>query len=270
MSEDFVRFYNMSRNPFSKGLPCDLAHPTEDLRQVHARLDHLARAGGIGLITADPGMGKTFAVRTWADSLNPNTNRVVYLCLSTVTNMEFYRELCQGLGIEPCFKKTDMFRDVQTCVRSLVEERRQRVTVVVDEAHYLQSSVLRDLQMIANFDMDSRDMLALVLVGHSVLAQYLSRQPHEALRQRLVASYRMRGLDEAGTADYVRSMLLKAGADPDILDEAALASAHACAGGSVRRLNSVVTNALTIGAQQRARAVDAEMVRCAADELAIL
>lgn len=270
MAEDFVRFYNMSRNPFSKGLPCDLAHQTEDLRQVHARLDHLARAGGIGLITADPGMGKTFAVRTWAERLNPNTNRLVYLCLSTVTNMEFYRELCQGLGIEPCFKKTDMFRDVQACVRSLVEERRQRVTVVVDEAHYLQSSVLRDLQMIANFDMDSRDMLAIVLVGHTVLAQYLSRQPHEALRQRLVASYRMRGLDEAGTADYVRSMLLRAGADPDILDAAALASAHACAGGSVRRLNSVVTNALTIGAQQRARAIDAEMVRCAADELAIL
>ena len=210
MAEDFVRFYNMSRNPFSKGLPCDLAHQTEDLRQVHARLDHLARAGGIGLITADPGMGKTFAVRTWAERLNPNTNRLVYLCLSTVTNMEFYRELCQGLGIEPCFKKTDMFRDVQACVRSLVEERRQRVTVVVDEAHYLQSSVLRDLQMIANFDMDSRDMLAIVLVGHTVLAQYLSRQPHEALRQRLVASYRMRGLDEAGTADYVRSMLTRA------------------------------------------------------------
>ena len=145
-----------------------------------------------------------------------------------------------------------------------------RVTLVIDEAHYLQSSVLRDLQMIANFDMDSRDMLAIVLVGHTVLAQYLSRQPHEALRQRLVASYRMRGLDEAGTADYVRSMLLRAGADPDILDAAALASAHACAGGSVRRLNSVVTNALTIGAQQRARAIDAEMVRCAADELAIL
>ena len=270
MAEDFLRFYNMSRNPFSKGLPTDMACQTEDLRQVHARLDHLARTGGIGLVTADPGAGKTFAVRSWAERLNPNTNRVVYLCLSTVTNMEFYRELCQGLGIEPCFKKTDMFRDVQACVRSLVEERRQRVTVVVDEAHYLQSSVLRDLQMIANFDMDSRDMLAIVLVGHSVLAQYLSRQPHEALRQRLVASYRMRGLDEAGTADYVRSMLLRAGADPDILDAAALASAHACAGGSVRRLNSVVTNALTIGAQQRARAIDAEMVRCAADELAIL
>ena len=270
MAEEFLRFYNMSRNPFSKGLPTDMACRTEDLRQVHARLDHIARAGGIGLITADPGAGKTFAVRTWAEGLNPNTNRLVYLCLSTVTNMEFYRELCQGLGVEPGFKKSDMFRDIQACVRSLVEERRVRVTIVVDEAHYLQSSVLRDLQMIANFDMDSRDMLAIVLVGHTVLAQYLSRQPHEALRQRLVVNYRMSGLDGPGTAEYVRSMLLAAGADPDVFDAAALATAHACAGGSIRRLNSVVANALTIGAQQRARAIDAEMVRCAADELAIL
>lgn len=270
MAEDFLRFYNMGRNPFSKGLPADMAHRTEDLRQVHARLDHLARTGGVGLVTADPGAGKTFAVRTWAERLNPNTNRVVYLCLSTVTNMEFYRELCHGLGIEPRFKKSDMFRDVQACVRGLVEDRRTRVTVVVDEAHYLQTSVLRDLQMITNFDMDSRDMLAVVLVGHSVLAQYLSRRPHEALRQRLVVSYRMRGLDEAGTRDYVRAMLAAAGADPDIFDEAALASAHGCAGGSIRRLNSVISNALTIGAQQRARAIGAEMVRCAADELAIL
>ena len=270
MAEEFCRFYNMSRNPFSKGLPTDMAHQTEDLRQVRARLDHLARTGGVGLITADPGTGKTFAVRSWAATLNPNTTRLVYLCLSTVTNMEFYRQMCQGLGIEPCFKKSDMFRDIQACVRGLVEDRRMRVVVVVDEAHYLPTSVLRDLQMITNFDMDSRDMLAIVLVGHTVLAQYLSRQPHEALRQRVVASYRMEGLDEAGSAGYVRSMLASVGADPDIFDDAALASAHACAGGSVRRLNSVVRNALTIGAQQRARAVDAEMVRCAADELAIL
>ena len=103
-----------------------------------------------------------------------------------------------------------------------------------------------------------------------MLAQYLSRQPHEALRQRLVASYRMRGLSGAEAAEYARSMLLRVGADPEIFDDAALAGAHGCSGGSVRRLNSVLTNALTIGAQQRARAIDAEMVRCAADELALL
>ena len=123
-----------------------------------------------------------------------------------------------------------MYRDIQNCVRSLVEERRMRVIVVIDEAHLLHASILRDLQMLTNFDMDSKDMFALVLVGHSVLAQYLNRQPYDSLRQRLVVNYRMRGMDEAATRDYVRSMLLKSGADPDIFDDAAIASAHGASG----------------------------------------
>jgi len=266
----FKRFYNMASNPFSKELASSDAHATADMAQVHKRLDHLARTGGIGLVTADPGMGKTFAVRAWADRLNPNTAKLVYVCMSTVTNMEFYRQLCYGFGIEPYFKKSDMYRDIQACIRNLVDEKGVRVVVVIDEAQYLPTSVLRDLQMLVNFDMDSRDLMSLVLVGHSVLCQYLSRQPYESLRQRISVNYRMEGLDEPGAKAYVRGMLLKAGADPDIFDDAALAAAHGVSGGSIRRLNSVVVNALTIGAQQQSRCVDAEMVRSAAEELSIL
>lgn len=265
----FKRFYNMASNPFSKELAAGDAHATADMAQVHKRLDHLSRTGGIGLITADPGMGKTFAVRAWADKLNPNTAKLVYICMSTVTNMEFYRQLCCGFGLEPYFKKSDMYRDIQACIRNLADEKGVRVVVVIDEAQYLPSSVLRDLQMLANFDMDSRDLMSLVLVGHSVLSQYLSRQPYESLRQRIVVNYRMEGLEEAQAKTYVREMLLKAGADPDIFDDAALAAAHGVSGGSIRRLNSVVVNALTIGAQQQSRAIDAEMVRSAAEELSI-
>jgi len=265
----FKRFYNMASNPFSKELAAADAHVTEDMVQVHKRLDHLARTGGVGLVTADPGMGKTFAVRAWAAKLNPNTAKLVYLCMSTVTNMEFYRQLCYGFGLDPYFKKSDMYRDIQACIRNLADERGMRVVVVVDEAQYLHSSVLRDLQMLVNFDMDSRDLMALVLVGHSALCQYLSRQPYESLRQRIAVNYRMEGLDEPQAKAYVRDMLLKSGADPDIFDDAALAAAHGVSGGSIRRLNSVVVNALTIGAQQQARAVDAEMVRSAAEELSI-
>ena len=265
----FKRFYNMSSNPFAKGLPASSAHATDDIREVHARLDHLARTGGIGLITADPGMGKTFALRAWASKLNPNNAKMVYICMSTVTNIDFYRQLCAELGLSACFKKSDMFRDVQACIRNLVDERRMRVVIAIDEAQYLPSSVLRDLQMLTNFDMDSRDMMALVLVGHSVLAQYLSRQPYESLRQRIVVNYRMRGLDEPQAKEYVRAMLLGAGADPDIFDDAALSGAYGVSGGSIRRLNSVIVNALTIGAQQQARSIDAEMVRSAAEELSL-
>ena len=266
----FERFYNLAYNPFSKTVrPAD-AHPTEDMRQVHSRLDHLARTGGIGLVTADPGMGKTFAVRTWAARQNPNSSKVVYTCMSTVSGMEFYRQLCLELGISAAFKKVDMFRDLQACLRHLADEKRVKVTVVLDEAQYLSPQVLQDLKMLTNFDMDSRDCFSLLLVGQSTLVQQLSRQPYEALRQRIIVHYQMAGLDEAASAAYVREMLSKAGGDPGIFDDAALSSAHGASGGSVRRLNAVVTNALMIGMQQQARAVTAEMVRSAAEQAWLL
>ena len=143
----FKRFYNMASNPFSKELAAADAHKTEDIVQVHKRLDHLVRTGGIGLLTADPGMGKTFAVRSWAAKLNPNTSKLIYICMSTVTNMEFYRKLCYGLGLEPYFKKSDMYRDIQACIRNLADDKAVRVVIVIDEAQYLPSSVLRDLQI---------------------------------------------------------------------------------------------------------------------------
>ena len=265
----FMSYYNMSKNPFVKGIASGDVHPTEDLKRIHARLDHLARTGGIGLITANPGTGKTVAVRTWADKLNPNKTKLVYLCMSAVTNVDFYRQLAYGLGIEPAFRKSDLFRDIQECIRTLAEERKVRVVVVIDEAHLLHFSVLRDLQMLTNFDMDSKDLLAVVLVGRSVLSQYLQRHHYESLRQRLVVSYRMEGLEEQGVRDYIHDALCRAGADPDLFDDAALASAHSVCAGSIRRLNSIIVNALSIGAQNNARHIDAEMVRSAAAELSL-
>ena len=53
----FRRFYNLSSNPFTKSVASRDAFSTEDLRAVHGRLDYLLNAGGIGLVTADPGSG---------------------------------------------------------------------------------------------------------------------------------------------------------------------------------------------------------------------
>lgn len=265
----FERFYNLAYNPFSKTLKAADAYETEDIREVHARLDHLARTGGIGLVTADPGMGKTFAVRTWVAGRNPNTTRCVYTCLSTVSGMEFYRQLCLELGIAPAFKKVDMFRDLQSHLRHLALEKHVKVTVVLDEAQYLSSSILQDLKMLTNFDMDSRDCFSCVLVGQSVLVQYLARQPYEALRQRLVVSYQMAGLDEAQAISYVREMLRRAGGDPTLFDDAAIASAYGACSGSIRQLNNVAVNAMMIGAQNGMRHIDAGTVLAAIEEVSL-
>lgn len=237
-----------------------------NLRQVRARLSHLLVTGGIGLVCASPGSGKTFAVRTWADGPSRNTHKVAYVCLSTLSTVQFYRQLCHGLGVEPASGKAKMFRDVQGRIRQLVDESHMRVIVVVDEAQFLSNDVLRDFIMLMNFDMDSRDYFSLVLVGQAGVVTALNRASNEALRQRVAANYTFEALTQDEAIGYLREMLRAAGGDPDLFERTAAVAAFASCGGSLRRLAQIATNALIVGARQQARTIDEEMVLAAVEE----
>jgi type II secretory pathway predicted ATPase ExeA len=123
--------------------------------------------------------------------------------------------------------------------------------------------------MLMNFDCDSRDRFSLILSGQPVLADLLSRQTHEALRQRIVVNYEFSGIGEAEAADYARRMLTLAGGSTQLFDEAALHAAFNCANGSIRVFGRILSRALIIGASADANAIDTEMVMSAANEIAI-
>lgn len=102
----YTDFYGLSFNPFDKQMIKEKdAFESEDFREMTARLEYLKEIRGIGVFTASPGMGKTFALRCFAKGLNPNLYQCAYLCLSTVSVQEFYRKLCEALGLESGFGK---------------------------------------------------------------------------------------------------------------------------------------------------------------------
>lgn len=265
----FRQYYNLTQNPFSKAIPIKDAFTTHDFAQMRTRLDFLAKTGGIGMFCAGSGYGKTFAMRTWARELNRNTTNHAYICLSTVSTGEFYRQLCHALGVDARYKKSDMFKAIQEHLIYQSVEKRMQTIITIDEAQYLSNDILRDLKMITNFEMDSRDCVGIALVGQPVLADVLSRGIHEALRQRIVVNYTFEGLKEAEVKDYVDSLLRSAGASPDIIDASALLAAFGCCQGSIRKLNTLLTNALRIGAQTQAAAINTDMMLAANEETAI-
>jgi len=173
----FSRFYNLAFNPFDKALDPKQAHVTADFKEFNARMDHLLDTGGIGLMCASSGYGKTYACRSWAAAQNKNRIHFSYICFSTITTSEFYRSLCYELGVEPAFKKVDMFRAIQEQLSYSAAEKGIRTIIVIDEAQYLKSEILRDLKMLTNFQMDSKNYLTLVLMGQPMLADLLMRQP---------------------------------------------------------------------------------------------
>lgn len=128
------------------------------------------------MFTARPGMGKTYALRCFMNGLNPNQYQTAYICLSTVSVTEFYRQFCDILGLEACGNKTGMFHAIQERLYYLYKEKKQPFLLAVDEAQYLNYSILRDLKMLMNYSYDSLNCFSLILVGEPYLNHILENR----------------------------------------------------------------------------------------------
>lgn len=265
----FKQFYGMTVNPFEKGIKEKDAYVSRDLKEMLSRLDYLNENRGIGVFTASPGSGKTFALRCFVKKVNPNLTKVIYLCLTTITTTEFYRQFCISLGLEPCSRKSDMFKNIKDYMENMSSDKRIHYILVWDEAQYLSNDILKDLKLLMNFSMDSKDCFSLVLIGQPVLNNILEKQIHEALKQRIIINYNFDGFSETEATDYVHSRLSLAGVSTEIIDNNALLAAYRSCTGSVRRLNTILTKALIIGSQHEKHIIDTDIIMAAANEISL-
>ena len=89
----FTDYYGLSFNPFDKQCIKERdAFRSQDHRQMQSRLDYLKTVRGIGVFTARPGMGKTYALRCFMNGLNSNQYQTAYINLSTISVTKFYRQ----------------------------------------------------------------------------------------------------------------------------------------------------------------------------------
>lgn len=188
---DYTARYGLEFNPFIKNSK-DILLETAESSEVRLRPAYLGDTRGFGILTGEPGRGKTTSARIWAASLNPSLFKVSYSSLSSLTVMDFYRHIASGLGVEPRFRKNDLFDDIQREIKRYALEKRITPVVVIDEADMLSHKVLSDLQMMSNFEMDSRDLAVVLLVGQPRLNTTLNQSTHESLRQRIVMNYHIR------------------------------------------------------------------------------
>jgi len=149
--------------------------------------------------------------------LNPNLYKFIYITLSTVTTLEFYKQLSDSLGLEPFSRKTQLFKSIQDNFMHLVKNKKMNIYCVIDEAQYLNTDILKDLKMLMNFSMDSKDYASLVLIGHPILNDILDKQVHEALKQRIVIHYNFQGIKESEAFEYVYSRISLAGANKSMI-----------------------------------------------------
>lgn len=264
-----ANYYNLTHNPFDKDIPVGSAFLSNDHREMVNRLNYLKEGCGIGVFTAPPGAGKTFALRCFREPLNPNLYDCLYICLSTVSVMEFYRQFCMALGLEPCSRKSAMFHLIKDHLFKAKKEKRRTIIICLDECQYLSYPILCDLSMLMNFNYDSFSAFALVLVGLPHFNNNLLKPINEPLRQRIVIHYNYTGFSNAETAEYIFSRIESAGGARSMIDEAAITSIAGSCQGNPRTINMIMTSALMLGAQMQKPSIDADTILAASNAVAL-
>ena len=256
---DINAMFGMEYNPFRKTR--NMKHiETSEFREVQARLRYLQENHGFGLISGESGRGKTTAVREWARSLNPAMYKVVYISISTLTSLEFYRKLSEELNCVPAFRKVDNYRNIQEAINRYVLEKKITPVIILDEANYLSNTILNDLKMIFNFEMDSRDRAVILLVGLPQLNNTLQLSIHEPLRQRIIMNYNIDGYSKEEGRAYIEWKLKKAGCTDSVFDDAAIEAILNASDGTARVISKLCNASLVIGHSQSAGRITSDIV----------
>ena len=262
----YRQHFGLTRLPFEP--PADSAELFLSVaaQETESRLRHLLDLRGIGLLTGEPGCGKTSACRRLTDTLHPGLYRVAYVRLTTGTVIDTYQAIGWALGLDTPRYRAPACQAIRIEIRRLGEAG-QLPLLILDEAQHLRHDVLDELRLLTNFGLDSERRLCLLLVGQSELRRRLAMAHHEALAQRVVVRYHLSGLQREELEPYLAHALGRAGCELPLFEPPACQALFQASHGLPRMVSSLAHYSLAAAALDKARTVTTEHVQGACQEM---
>ena len=262
----YLQHFGLSNAPLGK----DALELWDDgtLAHLSQRFNWLLQSPGVGLLTGEPGVGKTAALRSLTSGLNPHRYQVLYQAETDFGRFDIYRGLARALGVEPSYRRAQLWRDIKQRVHDMVDSKQHTPLWIIDEAQNLPAEFFRDFPSFLNFAFDSRDLMTVWLVGHSQLSQTLERAPYAALASRIQVRVHLRAVLERERFGLLMAHALKsAGCQHTLMADSGLEILRQASKGLPRQAGRILCTAMRLAAPKGLNHLPDDLLQQAIGEL---
>lgn len=230
----------------------------------------LSQAEGFIVITGEVGAGKSILMAHLRQQLDAQNVTVGQIVTSLLDGEELLVLVARAFGLGEVKNKPRALAAIeQFLVRTGMDGG--RTLLIVDEAQNLSRDALEELRMLSNFQIGGRPLLQTILLGQPEFRDTLrSAGSLEQLRQRVIASHHLEGMEPQEVEPYVLHRLTRAGwHGRPTLDPRLWERLHHATGGLPRKINQVMTRLLLLGTVERADRLDETMLGSVLAEMAM-
>jgi type II secretory pathway predicted ATPase ExeA len=261
MINEFLSFFNLSSDPFSKEVKTESLLHLETIDSALKILLLLCEMRGIGILCGKSGTGKSCLVRRLASALPEGLYKSFYICHSSVPVGEFYTHIADAFGIVPKGRRSSLFRQIKERISSFHLSQKIHPILIVDEAHLLSNDILKELRMLSNFEIDSEDRLTLILCGHEELLLKFELSLLESFVNSIKFTVTLGALKQEESFAYIESRVASSGNSKPLFSQQALALIHQASGGIIRSINTIASASLMKAFTLKHASVEADHVR---------
>ena len=263
----FLSFYNLKRKPFEITVDPDFLWLGEKHKEALATLEYGIREDkGFLLLTGDVGTGKTVLINSLVRNIELKS------IISTVPDpgldlLDFFNFLAATFGFGRTIKSKGEFLALLKKFLIKAEATRRKVLLLVDEAQRLNHSLLEEIRLLSNIEMENRKLINIFFVGQTEFNHVLLEPRNRAVRQRIAVRYQVEPLNQEETSLYILHRLKVAGGTHKIFTDSAMKEIFAFTGGNPRLTNIICDHALLSGYAAERKIIDADLIKECAEEI---
>jgi MSHA biogenesis protein MshM len=188
----YRQFFGLKHAPLGK--ECTELWINNQIIDFEKQFKWLLQSSGIGLLIAEPGLGKTAILRHITKTLNPHQYAMYYIADTDFGRLDFYRQLAIKLNVKISSRRSQLWNDLKEYFINLVTQKCVLPVIIIDEAQNLSEDFFRDFPSFVNFTFDSKDYITVWFLGHPLLGRKANR--HTAFNSRIQVRYELQPIND--------------------------------------------------------------------------